>query len=131
MLKGFKSFILRGNIAELAIAVVIGTAFTALVSSFTKAIINPVIASAGGTSVEGLSFHLIKGNQASLVDVGGLITAIITFVITAAVVYFVFVVPMNAISARRKRGEVPADTEPTELDLLVEIRDLLKSERQV
>ena len=127
VLKGFKQFILRGNIIELAIAVVIGTAFTALVTGFTKFIINPIIAAFGGRSVDGLAFYLVPSNKATLVDIGSLITAFITFFITAAVVYFLFVVPMNRLSERR-RGAQPAEAAPaapTELDLLIEIRDLL------
>jgi len=131
MLKGFKDFILRGNIVELAIAVVIGTAFTTLVGSFTTSIIKPIIAAFGGSNVNGLAFRLVSGNAASLIDIGLLITAIITFVITAAVVYFIFVVPMNKLSARRKRGEVEVVADPTELELLIEIRDLLAAQRKI
>ena len=87
MLKGFKDFILRGNIVELAIAVVIGTAFAAIVTAFTKSIISPIIAVFGGNSVTGLAFYLNPNNPATLVDFGGLLTAIVTFLITAAVVY--------------------------------------------
>lgn len=58
MLKGFKDFVLRGNIVELAIAVVIGSAFAALVTTFTKGIISPIIALFGGNSVNGLAFQL-------------------------------------------------------------------------
>lgn len=134
MLKGFKEFILRGNVIELAIAVVIGTAFTALVTGFTKNVINPVVAAFGGRSVDGLAFYLVPENKATLVDIGALITAAITFVITAAVVYFIFVVPMNKLSERRKRGEATDVVEPaipTELELLIEIRDLLATQRGV
>ena len=127
MLKGFKEFILRGNIVELAIAVVIGTAFTAVVASFTKTIINPVIAVFGGHNVDGLSFYLVPANKATLVDIGTLITAIITFLITAAVVYFFFVVPMKRITERLNRGQAEAAAvgAPTEVQLLTQIRDLL------
>ncbi len=125
MLKGFKNFLMRGNIIELAIAVVIGTAFTALVASFSKFIINPIIASVGGHSVDGLAFYLVPGNDATLVDIGGVVTAAINFLITAAVVYFIFVVPMNKLAERRRKGlELPA-ANPTEVDLLIQIRDLL------
>jgi large conductance mechanosensitive channel len=127
MLKGFKDFVLRGNIVELAIAVVIGTAFTALVNAFAKTIINPIIAAFGGNSVDGLAFYLNPDNKATLVDFGGLITASIAFVITAAVVYFLFVVPMNKLAARRKRDQAPAAADPTELQLLIQIRDLLSA----
>ena len=125
MFKGFKDFLMRGNIIELAIAVVIGTAFTALVASFSKFIINPIIASVGGHSVNGLAFYLVPGNTATLVDIGGVLTAAINFVITAAVVYFIFVVPMNKLAERRKKNLEPVAVDPTELDLLVQIRDLL------
>jgi len=132
MLKGFREFILRGNVVELAIAVVIGTAFTALVTGFTKFIINPVIAAFGGHSVDGLAFYLVPENKATLVDIGSLLTAFITFLITAAVVYFIFVVPMNKLSERRKRGsaaEAGKPAAPTELELLTEIRDLLATQQ--
>ena len=125
MIKGFKDFIMRGNIVELAIAVVIGTAFTTLVKAFTDSIIQPVINVFAGHSVTGLSFYLNSKNPKTLVDFGGIITAIVTFLITAAVVYFVFVLPLNKLAERRKRGEVPAPATPTELELLIEIRDLL------
>jgi large conductance mechanosensitive channel len=125
MLKGFKDFIMRGNIIELAIAVVIGTAFTALVKAFTDAIIQPIINVFAGGSVTGLSFYLNSKNPKTLVDFGAILTAGITFLITAAVVYFVFVLPLNKLAERRKRGEVPAPATPTELELLIEIRDLL------
>jgi large conductance mechanosensitive channel len=134
MLKGFKEFILRGNVIELAIAVVIGTAFTALVSGFTKFIINPVIAAFGGHSVDGLAFYLVPANKATLVDIGSLLTAVVTFLITAAVVYFIFVVPMNKLNERRTRGaatEVVQPAAPTELELLIEIRDLLAAQQRV
>ncbi len=126
MLKGFRDFILRGNVIELAIAVVIGTAFTALVGAFAKFIINPIIAAFGGQSVDGLAFYLVRTNKATLVDVGSLITALLTFLITAAVVYFVFVLPMNKLTERRKADKAPVVTTPTELQLLIEIRDVLQ-----
>ncbi len=130
MFKGFKDFLLRGNIVELAIAVVIGTAFTAVVTKFTAAVINPIIARLGGVNADGLGFQLGNaGDPTTFVDLGAVITAIITFVITAAVVYFVFVVPMNKISERRKRGMQPADAAPTDSELLSEIRDLLKAQQ--
>ncbi len=130
MLKGFKDFILRGNVIDLAVAVVIGTAFTALVTAFTKLIINPVIASAGGANSPGLGFTIRAGNSATRVDIGGLITAVITFVIIAAVVYFLIVLPMNAIKARRKSGEEAGPAESTDVELLAEIRDLLAGQQK-
>jgi large conductance mechanosensitive channel len=129
MLKGFKDFILRGNVIELAIAVVIGTAFTTLVAAFTKNIINPVIAAAGGVEAEGLGFRIWQDNPATFVDFGGVLTAFLTFLITAAVVYFIFVAPMNKINSLVKSRlvtEVPEEEPiPADTALLAEIRDLL------
>src|SRR5438132_132237 len=98
MLKGFKDFVLRGNIIELSIAVVVGTAFTALVAAFTTNIVNPIIAAAGGVNAEGLGFAIWADNPKTFVNFGAVITAFITFLITAAVVYFIFVAPMNKIN---------------------------------
>ncbi|WP_188940163.1 large conductance mechanosensitive channel protein MscL [Nakamurella endophytica] len=129
MLKGFKDFILRGNIIELAIAVVIGTAFTAIVTSFTNNIINPLIAAVGGPGNIGLGFHILSGNESTFVNIGAVLTAAITFLITAGVVYFIFVVPMNRINARMRRGkEAELETAPTDVQLLIEIRDLLRAQ---
>lgn len=130
MIRGFRDFILRGNVIELAIAVVIGSAFTALVGAFTANIINPVIASAGGIDAAGYGFRIRPGNDATFVDVGAVLTAVVTLLITAAVVYFLFVVPMNRANARLRALAAPQDSEeaPTPVDtaLLTEMRDLLK-----
>ncbi|MCF3138813.1 MULTISPECIES: large conductance mechanosensitive channel protein MscL [unclassified Paenarthrobacter] len=130
MFKGFKDFILRGNVIELAIAVVIGSAFTALVGAFTTHIINPVIAAAGGMNAEGLGFKIWENNPATFVDFGAVLTALVTFVITAAVVYFIFVAPMNKINSlvkdRLSTEEPEEEPLPADTALLAEIRDLLK-----
>lgn len=128
MLKGFRDFITRGNVVDLAVAVVIGGAFTAVVAVFGEALINPVVAALGGPDTEGLGFYLREGNDATFVNVGAIITAAITFLITAAVVYYVFVVPMNAYNERRKAKLGLEDEEPevpADIELLTEIRDLL------
>jgi large conductance mechanosensitive channel len=129
MLKGFKDFILRGNVIELSIAVVVGTAFTALVSAFTSNIVNPIIAAAGGVETEGLGFHIWPGNEKTFVNIGGVATAFVTFLITAAVVYFIFVTPMNRINRMIKSRLATAEPEekplPPDTALLAEIRDLL------
>jgi large conductance mechanosensitive channel len=129
MLKGFKDFILRGNVIELSIAVVMGTAFTALVSAFTSNIVNPVIAAAGGVETDGLGFHIWPGNDKTFVNLGAVVTAFVTFMITAAVVYFIFVAPMNRINGMvKKRVATPEPEEaplPADTALLAEIRDLL------
>jgi len=128
LIKGFKDFVLRGNIIELAVALVIGTAFTAVVKSFTEAIIGPLIAAFGGSGGIGFGFRILSGNPGTYVNIGAVLTAVITFVITAAVVYFALVVPMNAVNARLARGKEPALVAPTDLQLLAEIRDLLKAQ---
>lgn len=135
MLKGFKDFILQGNVIELAVAVVIGTAFTAIVTAFTDHLINPLIASFGGADVSGLGFHIISGNDATFLDFGAVITAAINFLIVAAVVYFILIMPMNKINAAlAARKDVQEEEEPAsvEVELLSEIRDLLRTQnRQV
>jgi large conductance mechanosensitive channel len=126
LLKGFKEFLLRGNLVDLAVAVVIGTAFFALVTSFTESFINPLLAAFGGDQEIGLGFTIRDGIEATFIDIGGFITAIITFLITAAVVYFFVVLPMKTIQERRARGIEPEPEAATEdILLLREIRDLL------
>ncbi|WP_336921827.1 large conductance mechanosensitive channel protein MscL [Aquipuribacter sp. SD81] len=131
MLQGFKDFVLRGNIVELAVAVVIGTAFAALVASVTEQVINPVLAAVGGGGeIPGLSVQLVDGNPATIVNFGALLGAVIQFLITAAVVYFVFVLPMNRLAELRRAGELPAEAAPTpDIELLTEIRDLLRAQQ--
>ncbi|NKE60893.1 large-conductance mechanosensitive channel protein MscL [Lentzea sp. PSKA42] len=125
MLKGFKDFLMRGNVVDLAVAVVIGAAFGSIVTAFTSNIINPLVALFGGNNVEGLAFKLIDANEKTKMDFGALITAVINFAIVAAVVYFVFVLPMNKLKERREKGVEPGPSEPTDVELLKEIRDLL------
>ena len=126
MLKGFKEFLARGNIVDLSVAVVIGTAFTALVTKFTESIIQPLIdrIGAGGDKDYGILKIGIGGGQT--IDLNVLLTAAINFVLVAAVVYFLVVVPYNRL---RKKGEVE-QAQDTELSLLTEIRDLLRRRRQ-
>ncbi|MCI9887162.1 large conductance mechanosensitive channel protein MscL [Micrococcales bacterium 31B] len=129
-MKGFKDFIMRGNLVELAVAVAIGGAFTALVGAFTTTIIDPIIASAGGGGMSlGLGFQIISDNAKTFVNIGGFITAIITFLITAAVIYFAIVVPYEKAKAFMDRNKPAADEDApaTAEDLLTDIRDLLKS----
>jgi large conductance mechanosensitive channel len=122
MLKGFKDFLLRGNIVDLAVAVVIGTAFTALVGAFTASFINPLIGLIGGGGPSGMTFTI---NDQPF-TVGVFITAIITFAITAAVVYFFVVVPMKTVQERLARGKEEAPVAvPEDIQLLREIRDQL------
>ncbi|RYY45008.1 MAG: large conductance mechanosensitive channel protein MscL [Actinomycetales bacterium] len=123
MIQGFKDFLLRGNIVDLAVAVVIGTAFTALVSAFTSSFINPLIGLVSGGGTAGGSFEV----NGQVFTYGAFITAIITFVLTAAVVYFVVVVPMKAVNERMARGKEPEPEGVSEdIQLLREIRDSLQ-----
>jgi large conductance mechanosensitive channel len=121
MLKGFKEFPSRGNIVDLAVAVVIGTAFTALVTKFTESIITPLInrIGAGGNSSYGLLRIGIGGGQT--IDLNVVVSAVINFILVAAVVYFLVVLPYNRL---RKKGEVE-QAQDTELAILTEIRNIL------
>jgi large conductance mechanosensitive channel len=125
MFQGFKDFIMRGNVVDLAVGIVIGAAFTAVVTSFTKAFIQPLIqVASGGTGVDAGKFT-IRGVP---FDVPGFLNSVITFLITAAVLYFLVVYPLNALAERRKRGEEPPPSAPSEeVQLLTEIRDALLS----
>ena len=130
-MKGFKEFIMQGNVLDLAVGVVIGGAFTALIGAFVDNLIQPVINVFGGANVDGLAFKIT--NDSTVVDLGALLSAIIAFLITAAVVYFVFVLPVTEARAfDRKRRGLPEEDEggaPEDVVLLTEIRDLLSAQR--
>ncbi|UGQ40069.1 large conductance mechanosensitive channel protein MscL [Rhodococcus aetherivorans] len=124
MLKGFKDFLLRGNVLDLAVAVVIGAAFTAIVTAFTSYVIEPLIAALGGDNEMGWGFQILADNPATFVNIGAVVSAIINFVIIAAVVYFVLIVPANA--AKKRFATERDDTKASAEDLLIQIRDLLQ-----
>ena len=130
MLKGFRDFILRGNVVDLAVAVVIGAAFATIVTAFTDSIIKPLINAITPASSPGLGVTLIAGKDSTYVDFAAVITAAINFVIVAAVIYFAIVLPVNVIQERRRRGEETGPAEPTEVELLAEIRDLLSTQQR-
>lgn len=125
MIKGFKDFLLRGNVVDLAVAVVIGAAFTALVTSFTKSFLQPLIGLAGGGGVKGGILEVDEQKFAW----GSFVNQLVTFVLTAAVLYFVVVVPMRKLMERRAAGKEPGPVAPTQVELLVEIRDLLRAQQ--
>ncbi|SDO81484.1 large-conductance mechanosensitive channel protein MscL [Lentzea jiangxiensis] len=129
MLKGFKDFLMRGNVVDLAVAVVIGTAFTAIVTAFTTSLIKPLIASLGSAETKGLGFYVRSGKEDTYLDFSNVINAAINFLIVAAVVYFVLVLPIKKIQERRRRGEEAGPSEPTSVELLIEIRDLLANQQ--
>lgn len=123
MIKGFKDFVLRGNVIDLAVAVVIGTAFGVVVMSFTSSFIQPMINLALGGGVDGGTFSV----DGQVFTVGAFINAVIFFLITAAVVYVAVVVPLQRLLERRKTGAEPEVVAPSEdVALLQEIRDLLR-----
>ncbi|GAA4565893.1 large conductance mechanosensitive channel protein MscL [Micromonospora coerulea] len=123
MLKGFKDFIMRGNVVDLAVGIVIGAAFTGLVSSFTDSFLKPLIKLLGG-GTEVTAGVWMLGEQKFLW--ANFFNALITFLLTAAVLYFLVVFPMNKLAERRRRGEEPPPKAPSEeVRLLTEIRDAL------
>jgi len=124
VLKGFKDFLLRGNVVDLAVAVVIGAAFTAVVTAFTNAFLKPLIQVVSGGGEFAGSFVL----RGVVFDYASFLNAVITFLITAAVIYFLVVTPLRAVEERRRRGEEAGPSEPTDVELLAEIRDLLRDQ---
>ncbi|MBO0852191.1 MAG: large conductance mechanosensitive channel protein MscL [Nocardia sp.] len=127
MLKGFKKFLMRGNIIELATAVVMGTAFTAIVTSVTKGIVEPLLAMVGTNGKLGLGVQLMGSKPATFVAIGPIISAAINFLMVAAILYFVLIAPMNSIQKRMNRNK---KSEPTQTELLKEIRDLLVAQNK-
>ncbi len=124
MLKGFREFVLRGNVVDLAVGVVIGAAFTTVVNAFSGGFINPLIKAVtrGGARVGGT--FTVNG---AVFDYGTFVTAILNFLIVAAILYFLVVAPINRVNDYFKRGEKPAPPEPSNQErLLAEIRDELR-----
>jgi large conductance mechanosensitive channel len=123
MFKGFKEFAYRGNVIDLAVAVVAGAAITALVGDFTTAIINPLIGLALGGGVD--VGTIVINDQ--VFDFTLLINSFITFIITLLVIYYALVVPVNKMRERQEaKKETEPDPTPEDIALLTEIRDLLK-----
>ncbi len=154
MLKEFKAFILKGNVVDLSTGVIIGAAFTGIVTAFTKGIVEPLLALFGGGPSPKLTIPIrhvtlevakmgadgkpvMENDKAVMetihkvieLDIGGIIGAIVSFLITAAVVFFVIVKPINKLMAMtmKKEAEAPPAPLPPDVVLLTEIRDLLKS----
>jgi len=100
-MRGFKNFIMRGDVIVVAIGLVIALAFSMLVIAFTTDVINPIVAAAGGKTGNGLGFYVSDHNPKTFVDIGAFISAIIYFVVFMAVVYFVIVIPYKHVQARR------------------------------
>ena len=125
MLKGFRDFVLRGNVVDLAVAVVIGAAFTAVVTSFVDSFLTPLINLVSGGGELGGEW-VVRHQHFTY---GAFLSAVIGFLLTAAVVYFLVVLPVHRLLDRVVKGDEPAPVGPTEIELLVEIRDLLRGQQ--
>jgi len=134
VIKGFKEFILRGNVIDLAVAVVIGAAFTAIVNALVEGFINPLIGVV--FQVGDLGDWVVKvptlSGGTSTFAIGTIVGSIINFLAVAVIVYFVFVMPMTYSKERQaakvRAGQPEAEPLPTEQELLVQIRDLLEKQ---
>ena len=124
VLAEFREFVLRGNLVDLAIAVVLGAAFGALVTSFVANLVTPLIAAVGGQpDFSDLHFTINE----SQFNYGAFLNALLSFIVIAAVIFFLVVKPVNALLARNTSDDEPAPESPTpDVMLLTEIRDLLR-----
>ncbi|MEU5270886.1 large conductance mechanosensitive channel protein MscL [Streptomyces hygroscopicus] len=143
VMEGFKAFLMRGNVIDLAVAVVIGAAFTAVVNSIVKGFINPIVGAFGTKDLEKYRSCLkapcetnAQGDVIRGIPIlwGSVLSAVLTFLVTAAVVYFLMVLPMSRYLARKAAKEAKAEeeqsvTEAEEIILLREIRDELVAQR--
>ncbi|QOR71530.1 large conductance mechanosensitive channel protein MscL [Ruania alkalisoli] len=132
MLQGFKDFISRGSVVDLAVGVVIGAAFGAVVTALVENVLNPLIGGIfGQPNLDRIWVITMRtaeqtGTEPTEILIGAVLTALINFLLVAAAIYFVVVVPMNKLAERRARGEEPEPVAPAEdVALLTEIRDLL------
>jgi large conductance mechanosensitive channel len=117
MLDDFKKFIMRGSVIDLAVGFVVGAAFIALIGSFTRSFVDPIVRAVMGGGIEGGTISLFNDER---LDVGGFLNSLITFVITLAVLYFVFVLPMNAMRERRAASEDEDPTHDEKVEQLLE-----------
>ncbi len=122
MLKGFREFIARGNVIDLATAVIIGAAFTAVVTAFTEHVVQPLISRIGATPDSDYGVLRIPLGDNIFIDFNAVLSAIINFLIVAAVIYFIIIVPYKKL----KELDSKVEEEATELTVLTEIRDLLQ-----
>jgi len=117
VIAGFKKFIVQGNVVDLAVGVTIGAAFGAVIKQFTDSFINPLIKLVSGGGVDAGTFTV----DDVVFDYSAFINAVIAFAITAAAIYFVVVVPMNALKDRRAKGAPDEDVPPTPEERMVEL----------
>jgi large conductance mechanosensitive channel len=122
-LQGFRDFIMRGNIIDLAVGIVIGAVFANVVTTLTSSFITPLIRAMGGDTNKIGGVFRVNGQ---VFDYASFINALISFLITAAVLYFLVVLPMNKLAERRRKGEIPPPEKPSEeILLLMQIRDAI------
>jgi large conductance mechanosensitive channel len=133
VVKQFKDFIMRGNVVDLAVGIIIGAAFGAVVTSLVDNLISPIIGLVGGKDFSNLTITLKDATatkEAVLLRYGQFINDVLAFVLVALAVFFFVVKPLTALNERRKRGELEPEEEPAPTDeavLLAEIRDILKA----
>ena len=125
MIKGFKEFVLRGNAIELAVGIVIGAAFTAVVNSVVKGLVDPLVGLILPGDVKDLAAKFVTIGDAKFMW-GSVVSQLITFVLTAAAVYFLLVAPMNHLAERRARGQ-EAEVEPTNEEKMVALLEQIAS----
>ena len=125
MLRGFRDFVMRGNAVDLAVAVVLGTAFSRVVTAIVEGVITPLIAAiAGEPNLDAVGAFTLGD---AVFAPGMVLTAVVMFLLTAAAVYFLVVVPMNRLAALRKHPDAePTEAVAPEVAVLTEIRDLLR-----
>lgn len=123
MLKGFREFALRGNFIDLAVAVVVGAAVATLIGAISEGLILPIVGIFLGGGVDAGQIEI----NGQIIDISLMINALITFIVTMAVIYFAFVVPMNKLRERMGQGDI--DATPADVKLLTEIRDLLQAQQ--
>ena len=126
MLKGFRDFLMRGNVVDLAVAVIIGAAFTLIITALNEGVITQLIAAVGGVPDFAEETFSINGTP---IYWGRVVTALLNFIIVAAIIYFVVVTPMNKAMARFKKDEAAAEVTKDQ-ELLMEIRDLLAAQQR-
>lgn len=133
-MKGFKEFLLRGNVIDLAVAVVVGTAFTAVVNSLVNSVLNPAIGALfNASSLSDLWIVEVPTTSGGVASIGfgAVAAAVLQFLLVAITVYFALILPINLIKERAARRKAEGDPEPEvlgEVELLTEIRDLLRSQ---
>ena len=123
MLKGFREFALKGNFIDLAVAVVVGAAVATLIGAISEGLILPIVGIFLGGGVDAGQIEI----NGQIIDISLMINALITFIVTMAVIYFAFVVPMNKLRERMGAGDI--DATPADVKLLTEIRDLLQAQQ--